>query len=90
MALHDELSGNEVRLFPCHRISPGREAELRATASLLAVARAVSEFGRAIVSIARGPAGRLNCYTEVPFRVQTGPTAHEERPDGVFQVTNGK
>lgn len=91
MALHDEhLCGNEVRLFPCHRISSDREAELRATASLLAVARAVSEFGRAIVSIVGGPAGRLSCYTEVPFKVQTGATSREERPDGVFRVKKGK
>ncbi len=91
MALHDELlSGNEVRLFPCHHISTDQEAELRATASLLAVARAVTEFGRAIVSIAGGPVGKLSCYTEVPFKVQTGATSREERPDGVFRVKKGK
>lgn len=91
MVLHDELlSRDEVRLFPCYRIISDREAELRATASLLAVARAVSEFGRAIVSIAGGPAGKLSCYTEVPFKVQTGATSHEERPDGVMRVTHGQ
>ena len=42
----DVLARHEVRLFPSVRISSGREAELRATASLLAIAKAVSEFGR--------------------------------------------
>jgi hypothetical protein len=91
MALDDELlSRKEVRLFPSHHIKSIREAELRATASFLAVARAVSEFGRRIVSIAGGPGGRLRCYAEVPLKVQTGATFREERPDGVMRVTWGK
>ncbi len=91
MTLDDEvLSGKEVRLFPSHHMKSDREAELRATASFLAVARAVSEFGRAVVSIAGGPRGRLRCYTEVPFRVKVGPKPHEERPDGILRVTRGK
>ena len=91
MALDEKvLSGKEVRLFPSHHITSIGEAELRATASFLAVARAVSEFGKAVVSIAGGPGGRLCCYTEVPFKVQTGPEHREERPDGMLRVTRGK
>lgn len=91
MAFDDELlSSKQVRLFPSQHITSIREAELRATASFLAVARAVSEFGRCVVSIAGGPAGRLSCYTEVPFKVQTGAKFREERPDGVMRVTYGK
>ena len=91
MALDDKLlSGKEVRLFPSQHIRSIREAELRATASFLAVARAVSEFGRHVVSIAGGPRGTLSCYTEVPFKVQTGAKCREERPDGVMRVTRGK
>lgn len=91
MPLDDELlSGREVRLFPCHRINSIREAELRATASFLAVARAVSEFGKRVVSMAGGPAGTLSCYAEVPFKLQTGTKSREERPDGVMRVTRGK
>lgn len=92
MTLDEKLLSKkkEVRLFPSHHISSIREAELRATASFLAVARAVSKFGRCIVSIAGGPVGKLSCYTEVPFKVQIGANSREERPDGVMQVTGGK
>jgi len=91
MALDEKLlSGKEVRLFPSHHITSIREAELRATASFLAVACAVSEFGRRIVSIARGPKGRILCYTEVPIKVQDGVKSREERPDGIVRVTWGK
>ncbi len=48
------LSGHEVPLFPSVHIKSDREAELRGTASLLAVIRAVSEFGRTIVRLAGG------------------------------------
>ena len=65
---NEALEAHAVRLFPAIRISSEREAELRATASLLAVVRAVSEFGRTIVKAADGPAGHLTCYTEVSFR----------------------
>ena len=44
-ATEETLGRHEVRLFPSVSISSGREAELRATASLLAIAKAVSEFG---------------------------------------------
>ena len=90
---HDvTLSENEVRLFPSVHITSDREAELRATASLLAVIRAVSEFGRTIVRIAGGPAGRLSCYTEVPFGLEAGDgnPPEELRPDGLVQAVRGK
>lgn len=83
---------HEVRLFPSVHITSDREAELRATASLLAVIRAVSEFGRTIVRLSGGPAGRLSCYTEVPFQLQRGVGQPPEplRPDGVLQAERGK
>ena len=63
MALDEELlSRREVRLFPAHHIRSDGEAELRATASFLAMARAVSEFGKAVVSMAGGPKGRANAH----------------------------
>jgi len=85
-------SKHEVRLFPSVHIKSDREAELRATASLLAVIRAVSEFGRTIVRIAGGPAGRLSCYTEVPYSLQGGygNPPEELRPDGLVQAVRGK
>jgi len=84
------LSGKEVRLFPSHHIKSNREAELRATASFLAVARAVSEFGRSVVSMAGGYRGKLRCYAEVPFKVQVNTKSREERPDGIMRITRGK
>ena len=91
MALDEKaLSGKEVRLFPSHHIKSDREAELRATASFLAVSRAVSEFGRAVVSMAGGPRGKLLCYAEVPFRAEAGPKPREDRPDGILRLTRGK
>ena len=86
------LQQHEVRLFPTLRISSDREAELRATASLLAMARAVSEFGRSFVRMAGGPAGRLTAYTEVPLTTDAKPgqPPDELRPDGVVRVVRGK
>ena len=48
----EHLQDHEARLFPVVRISSDREAELRATSAFLAMVRAVSEFGRAIVKLA--------------------------------------
>ena len=82
------VRSREARLFPTVRISSSKEAELRATASLLATLRAVSEFGRAIIKASGGPAGRLSCYTEVPLKSDV-PDAKELRPDGVIRVLRG-
>lgn len=83
---------HEVRLFPSSHISSVREAELRATASLLAMVRAVSEFGRAVVRMAGGPAGKLTCYTEVEFELEgeKGKGPVKRRPDGIIRVVRGK
>ena len=85
-------SGREVRLFPSVHVTSDREAELRATASLLATIRAVSEFGKTIVRIAGGPAGRLSCFTEVPYALEAGEgnPPEELRPDGLVQAVRGK
>ena len=89
MVHSDRLEGHEVRLFPSAHISSTREAELRATASLLAMVRAVSEFGRIVVRAAGGPAGRISCYTEASFEMGTSPT-RIVRPDGLIRVIRGK
>jgi len=70
-----------VRLFPTIRIATTAEAETRATAALLAMLRAVSEFGRTVVKLAGGPAGKIECYTEVPLvdRSQTPSTRRRRR-----------
>ena len=89
MVHSDRLEGHEVRLFPSAHISSTREAELRATASLLAMVRAVSEFGRIVVRAAGGPAGRISCYTEASCEMGTSPT-RIVRPDGLIRVIRGK
>ena len=89
--IQPDFTDHEARLFPSSHIKGVREAELRAAASLLAVLRAVSEFGRAIARAAGAPAGRLKCYTEVPFQLkQRGSPARNIRPDGIIQVIRGK
>lgn len=82
----------EVRLFPSVHIRSDQEAELRATASLLAVIRAVSEFGRRIVSLSNGPKGQLACYTEVSTKFEEirGDAPKTLRLDGVLTVKRGK
>ena len=85
----EELRIHEARLFPTVRIGTEREAELRATASLCAMIKAVSEFGREFVRVAKGPAGRTSCYTEVSFPNED-PDGPELRPDGVIRVVRGK
>ncbi len=90
MVSEAHLQGNEVRLFPSAHISSSREAELRATASLLAMVCAVDEFGRQFVRAAGGPAGRISCYTEVEFKVGSPPTVRKLRPDGIVRVVRGK
>src|SRR4051794_21848831 len=79
--------GHLVRLFPTIRIGSTAEAETRATAALLATVRAVSEFGRVIVKLAGGPAGRPDCYTEVPYEDQSQTPPVSLRPDGLLVVT---
>jgi hypothetical protein len=82
----EQASAYLVRLFPTMRIATTGEAETRATAALLAMLRAVSEFGRVIVKLAGGPAGKIECYTEVPLvdHSQTPPLSL--RPDGLLIV----
>src|SRR5512134_1490162 len=71
-----------VRLFPTIRINTPAEAETRATAALLATLRAVSEFGRVVVKLAGGPAGKPDCYTEVPYEDRSQVPPATLRPDG--------
>ena len=85
---HEELEGHEVRLFPSVHISSTREAELRAASSLLAMVRAVSEFGRIVVRAAGGPGGRIACYAEVSFK-RGDPPLKTVRPDGIIRVVRG-
>jgi hypothetical protein len=83
----DQAKTHRVRLFPTIRIGSVAEAETRATAALLATLRAVSEFGRAIVKLAGGPAGKPDCYTEAPYEDRSQFPPVPLRPDGLLVVT---
>ena len=88
----EKLREREVRLFPSSHISSEREAEQRATASLLAMVLAVSEFGHSFVKMAGGIRGKVNCYTEVAFQMEKidGKGFVDIRPDGIIRVVRGK
>ncbi len=85
-----EIKDHAVRLFPTAHIKSSKEAEVRATASLLAMIQAVSEFGRTIVRVADGPAGKLSCYTEVNFKVEGSEGFENIRPDGIIRAVRGR
>lgn len=82
-----EANWTAARLIPSVGIRSSKEAEARATSSLLAVMSIVKSFGRVIVSKAGGPAGSVATFTEV--RLDTG-DAKELRPDGAIVVQRGK
>ena len=77
----------EARLIPTSGIGGQDEQEKRATSSLLAVMRAVPEFGRAILAHLDAPAGRIATYTEVQLK-----DADETLsiPDGAVVIERGK
>src|SRR5262249_29254877 len=72
-----------ARLIPTSGISGPEEAERRATSALLAVITAVKEFGSAVIRPLGAPAGPIEAYIEVPFKLdhRTG------SPDGVIQTS---
>jgi len=72
------------------RISSAREAELRATASLLSAVKAVAEFGRKLSHAAGAPKGRIDCFTEVTFTSQATGKPFDLRPDGVIAIERGR
>ncbi|NQU05126.1 MAG: hypothetical protein HQ568_03465 [Calditrichaeota bacterium] len=87
------VSDREVRLFPSVHIKSNREAELRATASFLAMVRAVSEFGREVIAESGGKAGKLgkiHCFTEVSIDDGTPDNSKWPRPDGIIYYQRGK
>ena len=64
-----EHTWHEARLIPTSGINGAEEQERRATSALLAVLSAVSEFGRSIVRPLGAPAGKVECFIEVPFEI---------------------
>ena len=74
-----------ARLIPTSGISGQDEAERRATSALLSVIGAVREFGAAIVRPLGAPAGHIDSYIEVPFKLGD----RDVIPDGLLQTARG-
>lgn len=77
----------QARLIPTSGIGGQDEQEQRATSSLLAVMRAVPQFGKAILTQLGAPAGRVDTFTEVRFLDADGKSVI---PDGAVVVERGK
>jgi len=76
-----------ARLIPAIGIRGQDEQEKRATSSLLAVMRAVPEFGHALVGALGAPKGRIATFAEVQVKDGAGET---HIPDGAIVVERGK
>jgi hypothetical protein len=76
-----------ARLIPAVGIKGQEEQEKRATSSLLAVMRAVPEFGHALVGPLGAPKGRISTFAEVQLKDATG---RLNIPDGAIVVERGK
>jgi hypothetical protein len=75
-----------ARLIPTSGINGAEEQERRATSALLAVMSAVREFGRALTQQFGAPAGSVETFIEVPFKLGDG----KYFPDGLIRVTRGQ
>jgi hypothetical protein len=76
----------EARLIPVAGIRGQEEQEKRATSALLAVMRAVPEFGRALLADLGTPRGQIRTYAEVQLRAGDGKLSI---PDGAIVVERG-
>lgn len=81
-----EEAWNQARLIPTSGINGADEQERRATSALLAILMSVKEFGRSITQPLGAPAGRIECFIEVPFMLRET----QLFPDGLIRVTRGK
>ncbi len=82
-----EESWSPARLIPTSGIGGQPEQERRATSALLAVMRAVPEFGRALLAYTGAPGGRISTFTEVQLKDAEGKVSI---PDGAIVVERGK
>lgn len=81
----DEL-WHPARLIPVAGIRGQEEQERRATSALLAVMRAVPEFGHALLSETGAPKGKISTYAEVQLKDGDGKLSI---PDGAIVVERG-
>ncbi len=75
-----------ARLIPTSGINGADEQERRATSALLAVMSSVREFGRVLTQPWGAPAGQLQTYIEVPFKIGD----KQCFPDGLIRVVRGQ
>lgn len=75
-----------ARLIPTSGINGAEEQERRATSALLAVMSAVREFGRVLTQSVGAPAGTVQTFIEVPFKLGT----QQLFPDGLIRVSRGQ
>jgi hypothetical protein len=71
-----------ARLIPISSASGIEAQERRAVSALLAVMSVVQEFGRALLKPLGAPAGQVEAFIEVPFKVNE----ISLRPDGILAV----
>ena len=79
-----EENWNPARLIPTSGIKGTREQETRATSALLSVMASVPEFGRSLLNLVGAPAGKIQTWVEIPFKMPNGDVV---RPDGAITVT---
>jgi hypothetical protein len=82
-----EDAWHPARLIPAVGIRGQEEQEKRATSSLLAVMRAVPEFGHALLGPLGASKGRIATFAEVQVKDGSGKT---HIPDGAIVVERGK
>lgn len=82
LTLAVDPSWQPARLFSVVGVGSAEEKERRATSTLLSTMMAVRDFGRALVARFGGPAGSVEAYLEVPFKLEDRTVI----PDGVIRV----
>jgi hypothetical protein len=75
-----------ARLIPTSGINGAEEQERRATSALLAVMSAVREFGRSLTQACGAPAGTVETFIEVPFKLGE----RQLFPDGLIRIRRGQ
>ncbi len=85
--VHHPDGWHEARLIPATGIRGQEEQEKRATSSLLAVMRAVPEFGHALLGPLGASKGRISTFAEVQVK---DPAGKLHIPDGAIEIERGK
>lgn len=83
----EEQEWHPARLIPTVGIRGQEEQEKRATSTLLAVMRAVPDFGHALLKSLGAPKGKISTFAEVRFKDADGKVSI---PDGAIVVERGK